>query len=327
MCVFREPCQGRQSIGGGTTPGTKEQYRQLCETEGDSIPLFQQYWWMETVCAGKHWDVLLDNKLGRWTGAMPFLYGRKLGLKYILQPQLTPWSGPWLHPSLDATGRQATLSAFSASLRRQQAVLCMQCFPPTETDCLAFIQQRFRQTTRYTYRFDPLPEPQALRGLATKERRKGIESVEEAYTVDRAVGVEEFADFHIEYWERRSGRDLLSRDFIQRVCATAIERGQGLLYGLRDDGGALMAARFVVYDSRCAYSLLSAIHSEALRNSMTLLIWILLADLHGRTQAFDFEGGMNDGIGHFYRSFGTRQIPYLCIYRSKIPFLEKKLFR
>ena len=43
----------------------KEKYKQLCEAEGSRIPLFQQYWWMETVCEGKQWDVLLSQRDGR----------------------------------------------------------------------------------------------------------------------------------------------------------------------------------------------------------------------------------------------------------------------
>ena len=137
--------------------------------------------------------------------------------------------------------------------------------------------------------------------------------------------IDEFADFHTAYWERRSGHDLLSREFIKRVCATALARKQALLYGLRDEKGTLMAARFVVYDSHCAYSLLSALHADALRNSMTLLVWTMITDLHDRTKAFDFEGGMDPGIGHFYHSFGTTKTEIPCIYRSRIPFGKKLL--
>ena len=68
---------------------SKEKYRELCEAEGSRIPLFQQYWWMETVCAGKRWDVLLSERDGVIEGALPYLIGKKLGLRYILQPQLT----------------------------------------------------------------------------------------------------------------------------------------------------------------------------------------------------------------------------------------------
>lgn len=306
-------------------PDNKEIYRQLCETEGSNIPLFQQYWWMETVCRGKQWNVLICKGHGTVCGVLPFLYGKKFGLKYILLPQLTPWGGPWVDPTMDDDSRKWVLVALAAGLHRQKAVLCMQRLAPGENDWQPFEKQGFSHTTRYTYRFDPIPAPATLRSLAAKERRKGVEAVEAAYCVDRQVDVSEFAEFHTSYWERRSGRDLLDRDFIQRVCTAALSRGQGLLYGLRDQKGVLMAARFVVFDDRCAYSLMSALHADALRNSMTFLVWTLIGDLYGRTQAFDFEGGMDPGIGHFYRSFGTTQTPIHCIYLSKIPWGNKLL--
>lgn len=280
---------------------------------------------METVCAGKQWDVMLSKGHGHLQGAMPYLFGRKFGMKYILQPQLTPWCGPWINPSFDATCRKYTLMALALGLRREKAVLCRQCFPPMISDCQPFLQEGFQSTIRHTYRFDPIPEPQMLPKLADRGRKRNVEAVRQAYTVDKQVGADEFAALHIEYWERRSGHDLLGRDFIRRVCATALDRGQALLYGLRDENGTLMAARFVVYDSNCAYALMSAMRPNTLRNSMTVLVWEMLTDLYGRTKAFDFEGGMDSGVGHFYSSFGAQKTEYLCIYRSRIPFGKKLL--
>lgn len=305
----------------------KETYRQICETEGDHIPLFQQYWWMETVCKDKLWDVILVGDDGHYRGAMPFLHGRKLGLKYILQPQLTPWGGPWLRPGMDSIDQEATLEALAQGLSEQKTVLCMQRFAPgvSTNECQPFQKQGFHMTTRYTYRFNPIPESSKLHDLADRGRRRGVTEVEKNYIIDRKVCAEEFATLHTEYWERRSGHDLLNHDFIQHVCSTAINRNQALLYGLRDSNGTLMAARFAVYDSHCAYALLSALHPNALRNSMTLLVWTMLTDLYGRTETFDFEGGMDPGVGHFYSSFGTQKTEFHCIYRSKVPFGKKIL--
>ena len=80
----------------------KETYKHLCETEGCAIPLFLQYWWMDTVCSGKQWDVALARDTqGHITAAMPYLIGSKMGLRYVLQPQLTQYNGPWYRPDAD----------------------------------------------------------------------------------------------------------------------------------------------------------------------------------------------------------------------------------
>lgn len=304
----------------------KEQYRQLCEAEGVYIPLFQQYWWLETVCEGKYWDVLLSKGHGQLAGAMPFLYGHKFGMKYILQPQLTPWCGPWVDPLLDFASRQATLAALAAAMRGQKAVLCMQCFSPEATDWQPFHWYGFRQTTRYTYRFPSLTDIDALYHDASRLRRRYDKGVESECVVDPNLSLDEFIPFHIAYYKRQGQRDLISEDLMRRVVATACGRNQGLLWGLRRrSDNALMAAWFVAYDERCSWSLLLAIAEEAPHGAMSYLIWQVLRHLSTLTQSFDFEGGMDSDLAFFYSSFGTVQTPYHCIYYARYPLLERLL--
>ena len=273
---------------------------------------------METVCESKQWDVIFAGDKDHIAGAMPFLYGKKLGMKYILQPQLTPWSGPWLRPGMDAAGRQSTLSALAAGLRDQKAALCMQCFPPEVTDWQPFHWQGFHQTTRYTYRFPSLVDVDGLYRNASRLRRRYDKSVSEACVVDEHIPIDEFVSFHIAYYRRRGERDLVPEALLRRVVAAACSRNQGLLWGLRRmSDNALMAAWFVVFDERCAWSLLLAIAAEAPNGAMSYLMWHVLHRLSSLTQSFDFEGGMDADLAFFYRSFGTEQTPYHCIYSAR----------
>ncbi len=310
----------------------KERYRQLCETEGSRIPLFLQYWWMETVCQGKQWDVLLCEHNGTIVGALPYLYGKKLGMKYILQPQLTPWNGPWLAHTLDFSGRQATLSALAADLNDQKALLCMQCFSPEITDWQPFHWNGFRQTTRYTYRFPSLDNPDALYSAAPRIRRRYDKGVEAECVVDKQLTIDEFIPFHIDYYKRQGQRDLIPEELMRRVITTACGRNQGLLWGLRrrsdknlGDRNDLMAAWFVAFDDNCGWSLLLAIGKKAPKGSMSYLMWQMLRHLSTLTRSFDFEGGMDANLAFFYSSFGTIQTPFHCVYQSRIPFLDRLL--
>ena len=132
-----------------------------------------------------------------------------------------------------------------------------------------------------------------------------------------------FARFHADYWASRGQRDLLSQDFIIRVIETALGHGQGILLGLNDGDGKLHAARFVAYDDRCAYSLLSALNpSGHLNGASPLLFWHIIQRLSSRTRAFDFEGSMDPGIAHFYRSFGSTVTTYLEVSRFRPPLLR-----
>lgn len=281
---------------------------------------------METVCEGKQWDVLLVERNGTIEGALPYLHGRKWGLTFVLQPQLTPWSGPWLHPSLDFDGRQATLGVLAAALRDRKDILCMQCFPPEDTDWQPFHWHGFRQTTRYTYRFPSLADPDALYHAAPRIRRRYDKSVEEGCLVDKSLSLDEFVPFHIDHYHRKGQRDLIPEGLMRRVVTTCLHRDQGVLWGLRRrSDNALLAAWFVAYDERCAWSLLLALGKDAPKGAMSYLMWQVIRHLSSLTRSFDFEGGMDANLAFFYNSFGTVQTPYHCIYRTRLPFLERLL--
>lgn len=300
---------------------SKEEYCRLCESGDVYVPLFQQIWWLDTVCQGKKWDVLIYKDGGRILGALPYLYGKKLGLKYILQPQLTPWSGPWLHPDLDFEARQVALNALATDLQNQHAALCRLCFSPQMADWQPFHWHGFRQTTRYTYSFPSLADFEALYRSSSRIRRRYDKSVEEQCLVDPCLTLDEFVPFHVEYYQRRGERDLIGETLLRRVVSTACGHNQGLLWGLRRrDDNSLLAAWFVAYDEQCAWSLLLAIGKEAPNGAMSYLMWQMIKELSHRTQSFDFEGGMDANLAFFYRSFGTVQTPYHCIFRSCIPF-------
>lgn len=280
---------------------------------------------MELVCEGKEWDVLLSQRGDRTAGALPYLIGRKLGLRYVLQPELTQFSGPWLADDLDDEERLRTLDDLAAQLDDLGLALYVGRFSPYIDNWLPFYWRGYRGSTHYTYRFDPLLPLEQLMATAQPERRKRLELLRSECILDKKVPPAEFAAFHHDYYTRRDGRNLLPQSLVHHVCTAAVERGQGLVYGLRDHDGHLLVADFVVFDNRCAHSLVSGMSADAPRNANSLLFWSLIGDLYGRTAAFDFEGSMDPGIGHFFRSFGARAVPMLQVWRSRIPLATKLL--
>ena len=309
----------------------KERYRELCEAEGHRIPVFQQYWWMETVCAGKQWDVALaTDDSGRLLAALPYLIRKRFGMSYILQPQLTQFSGPWFCTPADMSERRRTDFEHNAcnllidKLQALHLAYFFQRFSPMVTDWLPFYWRGYKQTTRYTYLIDDISDPERVFESfdRTKERQRRIRRISDSYSVDTKIDTETFINLHNEYWQSRGQRDLLPKELMRRVIDTATARGQGLTIGLRDAEGKLAAAWFAVYDSHCAHALLSAkAPEEQSADVSALLIWRMIEALSGRTEAFDFEGSMEPTLEYFYRSFGARQVPLLEVSRVGNPVL------
>ena len=299
----------------------KERYRELCEAEGHRIPIFQQYWWMETVCAGKQWDVALatdDN--GRLLAALPYLIRKRFGMRYILQPQLTQFSGPYFLTPADMSDRRRidfehnACSKLIDQLESLHLAYFFQRFSPTVTDWLPFYWRGYKQTTRYTYRIDDISDTEKVFDAfdRTKERQRRIRRIAEQYTVDTSISSETFTKFHADYWHSRGQQDVTPPELMKRVIDTATTRNQGLTIGLRDSEGKLAAAWFAVYDSNCAHALLSAkAPDEQSADVSALLIWRMIEALSIRSAAFDFEGSMEPSLEYFYRSFGARQVPLM----------------
>lgn len=302
---------------------SKESYKILCETEGSSIPLFLQYWWMELVCEGKQWDVALvhDATGSRVDAALPYLLGTRLNFRYILQPQLTQFNGPWFRPDPSRSENQrlefekAMSDQLISQLNQLRLAYFLQNFSPSVTNWLPFYWNGFSQTTRYTYRIEDISNPEQVFAQFDKGRRqKPIHRLEERYSQVEDISAADFASFHEQYWRSRGEKDLLSQEFIIRVVSGVLARHQGLLLGLRDQEGVLRVARFVVFDDSSAYSLLSALHPEHHENGTSpLLFWHLIQRLSGKTKAFDFEGSMDPGIEQSYRLYGAHQTPYFQV--------------
>lgn len=327
-------------------PGFKELYKELCEAEGSNIPLFLHYWWMEAVCKGKQWEVALvfshpqsKSLLTEWregatiVGALPYLMGKRCGMRFILQPQLTQYSGPWFryHEGLDNITRldfeKNVADKLLDQIEQLKPAYFYQHLSPQVTNWLPFHWRGFSQSTRYTYMIEDLSDLGKVYGaFDNQEKRKKIERLENAFVTD-TLSPEDFAVMHEAYWKSKGKKDELSRDYIVNLCSAAIQREQGAIVALRDEAGAVAAARFVVWDEECAHSLLSCRGTGQSPNGTTeLLVWRAIQHVAPHTRSYDFEGSMDPGIERFYRYFGSKQMPYFQIEKCSNPLFKLLLW-
>ncbi|KWW32070.1 MAG: methicillin resistance protein [bacterium P3] len=308
----------------------KEEYRALCEDPALYVPLFQQHWWMEAVCAGKHWDVLLSrDKSGAVQAALPYLSGRKMGLRYIIQPQLTQYNGIWyrypkdgLTDSQRLTFEKQAADSIIRQLKALRIAYYQQNFAPSITNWLPFYWAGYRQTTRYTYRLPDIRDTDALfRRFNKNERQRRIGQLLPR-SVLTTLSADEFADYQQLCRTLSAQHNLLPHDLVVRTCEAALNRKQGVCFALDSDDGERMAALFVPYDRQCAYYLIPALNPQFRdKGAMETLIWMAVRQLSTETRSFDFEGSMEPGIEQFYRSFGAEQIPFFRLSRCIVPCL------
>lgn len=278
---------------------------------------------MDTVCRGKQWDVALAyDTQGNITAALPYLIGSKMGLRFVVQPQLTQYNGPWYRPNCDTL--EAT-HQLQQQIRKLHLALFLQNFAPGVAPDNYW--NGFSCSPRPTYRIDDISDPdQVFANFDKRKRQRAIRNAAEVLHIDDTLTPDFFAQFHANYWQSRGSQDLLSQDFITSIVTTAINRGQGILIGARDDNGTLHGARFVAFDSHCAYALLSALNPQGHHNGTSpFMFWEIIQRLSTQTQSFDFEGSTDPGIAYSYSLYGSHPATYHQVFRSFIPFIKKIL--
>ena len=281
---------------------------------------------METVCHGKQWDVALAHSDdGAVIGAMPYLIGSKLGMRYIVQPQLTQYNGPWYRFDNTEERHYADIQ-LRAHIQSLRLTLFQQNFSPLLTDLNGW--KEYTITPRVTYRLEDISDPHRLFDHFDKSRRqRQIRRAERTLVPDNDITAEQFARFHAEYWQSRGKKDLLPHEFMVRIITTVLQREQGILLALRDGDGILQAARFVAFDEICAYALLSALHPQHPNGASALLFWLIMQQLSGRCQSFDFEGSMDPNIAFSYSLYGAQPTTYYQLTRCPNPILRKLILK
>lgn len=298
-------------------PSNKEEYRKLCETEGENIPLFLQYWWWETVCYGKEWDVLMVCDGDSVLGALPYVIDRKMGFRFVLQPQLTQYCGPWLRRQDD----QATFDSLVAQLRGLRYHFLQFNLSPAVSRLV--LSPDFEVTPRRTLRIDDISDPdKVFKGFDRRKRQKPIVKAEQELEWVHHVTPRQFAEFHHDYWSRRGQTDMLSVSFIEHVVSCAMERGHGFLSGLCDSQGRLHGASFDVYDSHEAHALMSALGKDHHPGTRPLLFWKSISRYSTLTQMFDFEGSMDPGIAYSYELYGAKPVDFFQITHCRAPLFR-----
>lgn len=303
----------------------KEAYRLLCEDRTD-IPLFMQHWWMEAVCIGKNWNVLLErDRNGVIIGAMPYLLRQKLWVRYIVLPQQTQINGIWIQPLLTQAEQETLYDHFMSRLREMNIAYYYQQYPLYSKAPTYLAQHGFNVRLRYTYRIEDLSDLDQLISSFSKNKKRQLQKALSLH-VDFSLSPDDFYHFHTVCLNLQGKVISYSQDFFLTLYQATHSRNQGQIIGIRDANNALLAALFLVWDEQTSYFLIPChdknyAHTGA--SALLVLEAIKLARQHSQT--FDFEGSMIKNVANSYRQFGSTKTPYYSVERYYKPVFRLAL--
>ena len=299
----------------------KERYKIFCE-EHPEIPLFMQHWWMEAASVGKEWDVLFYEENQKIKGCFVYLLVKKMGFKFIFQPELTQYGGIWIDypPNITPYQKLKIEKRIMATLIEQIDNLKFTYFEQnchhSVTNWLPFYWKNYKQYTRYTYQIRDLSDLNRCFENFSGHKRRLIRKAQPQLKVRFDTSFDFFYEQASQNAIANRQKLLYSKELFGNIFEKSYERNQSCLLTAFDNNENMHAGIFFVWDSQSAYYLLATINPKFNDSgAYTLLMWEAIKFSANKVNLFDFEGSIVENIENSYSQFGTIQTPYFHIYK------------
>ena len=292
----------------------KEKYRVLCEKE-QSIPIFSQAWWLDSV-AGEQWDVVLVEKNEVIYASLPYTFRKKYGMVFLSQPKLTQNLGPWIRDlKCFQTKKMSREKEFLQLLYSQLPKYSSysQNWHYSNRNWLPLYWMGFRQTTGYTYLIDCECCLDELWNRISSSYRNKIRKAEKIVEISYDLDVESFYAINQMTFARQGLDTPYSLDFLKfHHDALKLHSSQKIFFA-KDSKQNIHSALYLTWDSNSSYVHMVG-EDVKFRNSGAgiLLIWEVIKYTKNilKLPVLDFEGSMIESVERVRRDFGAVQTPY-----------------
>ena len=302
----------------------KERYIRWDE-EQEYVPIFMMPWWLDAVCAGKEWDVLLaEDEQGDILGAMPYLLRKRAWMRYIIMPQQTQIGGIWVTASI--TADKWKTAEVCRQIKEQMDAMKLsyyyQQYLPGSLCVDAMRGLGFKTRERVTYRVEDLSDLDAVINSFSKNKKRQLQKALSLHA-ERTMEVEDFYRFHTQCLKQRKRKISYSREFLLVLERKARRLKQCQILSICNADGKPYAAAFLIWDKHYMYYLIPA-YDPAFGDSGAGALLVLEAMKLAREKQvrFDFEGSVDKGIAKHYKQFGSTPYTYFSVEKYYKPIFR-----
>jgi len=303
-----------------------EKYRAFCKKEKD-IPLFNQDWWLDTVCDKGRWDVALVERNDEIIASMPYYIKKKIIFTAITLPTLTQTMGPYIkYPK----GQKYTTSLSWDKKIMQELIeqlpkvdIFTQSCNYSITNLLPFYWKGYQLSIGYTYIIDELSNLEELFSNCSSSTRKEIKNAKKnGIKVIDSEDIETFYKINQITYKKQGIKIPYSLDFLKNLYQKGKEHNSVIMkFAVKDD--IIYSVRLYFYDKQRLYAVVGSSNRDIkLYGSEHLLDWEMIQFASRKSLIFDFKGSMIERIESRMRSFGTTQKTYPIITKTNSKLLK-----
>jgi hypothetical protein len=301
----------------------KEKYKLLCKE--NPIPLFSQWYWLDSVCGKDDWDVIILENGNEILATIPYSISiDEFGNKVIQKIPLTQNNGAFIFYRKDIEKYETRLSfemkvinLVIDEIEKLPIKKYRQYYHYNFTNWLPFYWRGYKQTTRYTYVIDKNKTIDEIYKGFDGQIRKALKKAEKSLEVKENLDSKIFYSLVEKTYSRQNIKIPFGYDTLKNIYKNLEENNSLKIFYAVDKEKNIHSAVLMGIDQESVYYLISGT-DEKFRNSqaLTLLIYqgILLAIKENKK--FDFEGSMKKNIEIFFRKFGAEQKQYFDISKN-----------
>ncbi len=301
--------------------------------------VFALYEYMQIIAP--NWSAIIVAEGDTWRAAFPVFSQKRMGFQFALQPILAQHWGIFL----DNMPYKNDYEAFSAY--RKIIVAAIEALPQfhvflyqfshTFPYFIPFRQAGYELRTRFTYHLAlEKTENELWQNAAAPLQRQIKKTQKQAFALRINEKEDITALVAIFAQNKDTGKNLTGLG--QQHFAPVLEKltmisdyflaeNKGVLLTIVDTDGKVQAGGiFGLCGKKMTYIAGGVSPEYRAEGLMSRLLWeAILYGKHNSCLFFDFEGSMIVGIETFFRKFGAVPVPYLQVFRNKLPFYVKWL--
>lgn len=283
--------------------------------------IFHEPWYLD-IATGGTWSEAVVSHSGQVVGRLPYVYGRRYGLRVATLPWLVPTLGPAIAalPGKNATGLRRRLSISNALIDQLPELgMFEQVFDPRIIDAIAFMYRGFVVGTSDCFRIPAeLTTDLVWQGMES-DRREELLPLRREFRIDPIIDANQMLSLDV-----RCVPDRDEAERFRRLMWAASNRRCGCMLGAYDRTGTLHAALALVWDASAAYRLLSVCRTSAPRAAMTALLWGAICEVLPHGRALDFGSTQEGSEVRFLAGFGDYLTPRIHVRRVNAAYRLRK---
>jgi len=191
-------------------------------------------------------------------------------------------------------------------------------FHPSFRNWIPLSWNGFTQQTRYTYRLNLSDTIESIESSFHTNTKRNIKNANKnSIIIKTNIKFDDFYEIIDKTFIRQGSKAPFNKEKIKQYIKVLEKRGNFISFGAFDINGKLLSVVGVAYDNNSAYLLFNGIDIvNQIRGANTFLVYESIKYFIGKSNFFDFEGSMIEGVEIFYRRFGGELTPYMKIWND-----------